>query len=57
MSFEYRSIEPRHHNLKRILMTSFGLALLVVAVLSPYNVYVDNASGQGAQEETTEEKY
>ena len=37
-------------------MTSFGLALLVVAVLSPYNVYVDNASGQGAQEETTEEE-
>lgn len=57
MSFEYTSPQPRDHDLRRILMTSFGLVLLlVVATLSSTTSMVNNASGQGAQEETAEQK-
>jgi nogalonic acid methyl ester cyclase/aklanonic acid methyl ester cyclase len=54
MSFEYRSLELRDYDLRRVLMTSttFGLVLFV-AVLLPTTSMVDNASGQGA--EATEE--
>ena len=54
MSFEYRSLELRDYDLRRVLMTSttFGLVLFV-AILSPTTSMVDYASGQGA--EATEE--
>jgi nogalonic acid methyl ester cyclase/aklanonic acid methyl ester cyclase len=54
MSFEYRSLELRDYDLRRVLMTSttFGLVLFV-AVLLPTTSMIDNASGQGA--EATEE--
>jgi hypothetical protein len=58
MSFEYRSPQLRDHDLRRILMTSIGLVLLllVVATLSSTTSMVSKASGQGAQEETAEQK-
>ena len=57
MSFEYRPPELRDHDLRRGLMISFVLVLLlVVATLSPITSMVSNASGQGAQEETAEQK-
>ncbi len=57
MSFEYRSPQPRDHDLRRILMTSFGLMLLlVVATLSSTTSMVNKASGQGTQKETAEQK-